>query len=155
MICDPAEAERRVEASSSRCAARTGPFTLTNTPYAWHWEATYPQPYGYTDDPQKPEQVNVSVAQNLRQSDGKVTNMSSGEARGRSFHDGRQDTAARRGELRPQLPGAMAARLRAQAAVRDGDRLERVDRRPLGRSPAGRWSSWTSSTRNSAATSSR
>ena len=39
---------------------------MVNTPYAWHWEATYPQPYGYTDDPKKPEQVNVSVAQNLR-----------------------------------------------------------------------------------------
>ena len=35
------------------------PFTLVNTPYAWHWEATYPQLYGYTDDPAKPEQVNV------------------------------------------------------------------------------------------------
>ncbi len=68
------------------------PFTLTNTPYAWHWEATYPQPYGYTDDPNRPEQVVVSVAQNLRAQDGKVTNMSSGEARGRSFHNGRQDT---------------------------------------------------------------
>jgi hypothetical protein len=62
-----------------------------NTPYAWHWEATYPQPYGYTDDPTKPEQVNVSVAQNLRASDGKVTNMSNGDARGRSFHDGAMD----------------------------------------------------------------
>jgi hypothetical protein len=70
------------------------PFTLTNTPYAWHWEATYPQPYGYTDDPNRPEQVVVSVAQNLRVQDGKVTNMSSGEARGRSFHNGRQDTNA-------------------------------------------------------------
>ena len=67
------------------------PFTLTNTPFAWHWETTYPQAYGYTEDPEKPEQVNVSVAQNLRAVDGKVTNMSSGEARGRGFHAGRQD----------------------------------------------------------------
>jgi len=43
---------------------------MINTPYAWHWEATYPQVYGYTDDPNQHEQVNVSVAQNLRQSDG-------------------------------------------------------------------------------------
>ena len=70
------------------------PFTLTNTPMAWHWQATYPQAYGYTDDPNQPEQVVVSVAQNLRAEDGKVTNMSSGEARGRSFHDGRQDPTA-------------------------------------------------------------
>lgn len=69
------------------------PFTLTNTLAAWHWEAAYPQPYGYVDDPAKPEQVNVSVAQNLRQRDGKVTNMSAGDARGRSFHDRIEDTA--------------------------------------------------------------
>ena len=41
------------------------PFTMTNTPDAWYWEATYPQPYGYVDDPGKQEQINVSVAQNL------------------------------------------------------------------------------------------
>ena len=64
---------------------------MVNTPYAWHWEATYPQVYGYTTDPKTPEQVNVSVAQNLRVGDGKVTNMSTGNARGRSFHDGAMD----------------------------------------------------------------
>ena len=63
-----------------------------NTPYAWHWEAAYPQVYGYTDDPDIPEQVNVSVAQNLKLSDGLPTNMSSGQAHGRSYHDGRIDT---------------------------------------------------------------
>ena len=45
-----------------------------------------------TEDPSRPEQMSVSVAQNLRASDGKVTNMSRGDARGRSFHDGHQDT---------------------------------------------------------------
>ena len=35
----------------------------------------------------------MSVAQNLRQADGLVTNMSNLDARGRSFHNGRQDTA--------------------------------------------------------------
>ena len=69
------------------------PFTLVNTPYAWHWEATYPQPYGYTVDPKKAEQVNVSVAQNLRGVDGRVTNMSASDARGRSFHDASRDTS--------------------------------------------------------------
>jgi hypothetical protein len=90
MICDPAEASPELTAFFTLRRAHW-PFTLTNTPYAWHWEATYPQAYGYTDDPEKPEQVNVSVAQNLRAKDGKVTNMSSGEARGRSFHQGRQN----------------------------------------------------------------
>jgi hypothetical protein len=92
LICDPAAASPDLRRFFTLRAAHW-PFTLTNTPYAWHWEATFPQPYGYTDDPQQPEQVNVSVAQNLRARDGKVTNMSAGDARGRSFHDGREDGA--------------------------------------------------------------
>ncbi|MHB1305667.1 MAG: glycoside hydrolase family 71/99 protein [Limisphaerales bacterium] len=90
LLCDPAEARPEWKDFFTLRRAHW-PFTLTNTPSAWHWEATFPQPYGYTDDPGRPEQVNVSVAQNLRQADGKVTNMSDGNARGRSFHDGRQD----------------------------------------------------------------
>jgi hypothetical protein len=92
MICDPKEASPELQQFFTLRRAHW-PFTLTNTPYAWHWEATYPQPYGYTDDPSKPEEVNVSVAQNLRQSDGQVTDMSTGDARGRSFHDGKLDKA--------------------------------------------------------------
>src|SRR5262249_21109871 len=93
MLCDPVRASPELRQFFTLRAAHW-PFTLTNTPLAWHWEATYPQPYGYVDDPQQPEQVNVSVAQNLRQADGKVTNMSFGDARGRSFHGGREETAA-------------------------------------------------------------
>lgn len=92
LICDPESASPELREFFTLRRAHW-PFTLTNTPYAWHWEATYPQPYGYTDDPEKPEQVTVSVAQNLRQTDGKVTNMSAGDARGRSFHDGAQDSS--------------------------------------------------------------
>ncbi len=92
LICDPQQASPELKAFFTLRRAHW-PFKLVNTPYAWHWEAAYPQPYGYTDDPHQPEQVNVSVAQNLRQSDGHVTNMSSGDARGRSFHDGRLDPA--------------------------------------------------------------
>ena len=92
MICDPAEADAELKKVFTLRGAHW-PFTLTNTPYAWHWEATYPQPYGFTDDPKKPEQVNVSVAQNLRADNGQVENMSSGDARGRSFHDGGQHIA--------------------------------------------------------------
>jgi hypothetical protein len=92
MICDPAEATAELNNFFTLRRAHW-PFTLTNTPYAWHWEATYPQPYGFTDNPQKAEQVNVSVAQNLRADNGQVENMSSGAARGRSFHDGKQNIA--------------------------------------------------------------
>ncbi|MCX7007679.1 MAG: hypothetical protein NTY53_10610 [Kiritimatiellaeota bacterium] len=92
LICDPKEADPELKAFFTLRTAHW-PFTLVNTKDAWHWEATYPQPYGFTTDPQKPEQVNVSVAQNLRASDGKVTNMSDGNARGRGFHDGKQDAS--------------------------------------------------------------
>jgi hypothetical protein len=92
MICDPVQADDELKSFFTLRAAHW-PFTLTNTPYAWHWEATYPQPYGYTDDPQKPEQLNVSVAQNLSAIDGRVVNMNSGIARGRSFHNGKQSIA--------------------------------------------------------------
>lgn len=92
MICDPAEANDDLRQFFTLRRAHW-PFTLTNTPMAWHWEAAYPQPYGYTEDPHIPEQVNVAVAQNLRQKDGKVTNMSAGDARGRSFHNGHEETA--------------------------------------------------------------
>ncbi len=92
LICDPTEANPELKKFFTLRGAHW-PFTLTNTPYAWHWEATYPQPYGYTDDPQKPEQVDVSVAQNLSVFDGTVANMNSGFARGRSFHDGKQNIA--------------------------------------------------------------
>ena len=90
LICDPQDASPELREFFTLRRAHW-PFTLTNTPFAWHWEATYPQPYGYTDDPAQPEQVTVAVAQNLRARDGKVTNMSAGDARGRSFHDGIED----------------------------------------------------------------
>lgn len=92
LICDPADASPEVRAFFTLRKAHW-PFELVNTANAWHWESTYPQVYGFTDDPETPEQVNVAVAQNLRRSDGKVTNMSDGEARGRSFHNGATDPA--------------------------------------------------------------
>jgi hypothetical protein len=92
LLCDPVEADAEVREFFTLRKAHW-PFTLVNTKDAWHWEATYPQPYGYTTDPTRAEQVNVSVAQNLRDKDGQVTNMSAGNARGRSFHDGKRDTS--------------------------------------------------------------
>lgn len=89
LICDPKEADDDLKAFFTLRRAHW-PFTMVNTPYAWHWEATYPQPYGYTTDPKAPEQVNVSVAQNLSAKNGEVSPMSSGQARGRSFHQGAQ-----------------------------------------------------------------
>lgn len=91
LIVDPAEASDTVRAFFTLRKAHW-PFEMVNTERAWHWEAAYPQPYGFTDDPAKPEQVNVSVAQNLRVEDGKVTDMSRGNARGRAFHNGAIDT---------------------------------------------------------------
>lgn len=90
LICDPAQATAELQEFFTLRRAHW-PFEMVNTDRAWHWEAAYPQPYGYVDNPQTPEQVNVSVAQNLRRSDGKVTNMSDGNARGRSFHHGQID----------------------------------------------------------------
>ncbi len=92
LLCDPTKASAEVKEFFTLRKAHW-PFEMINTKDAWHWEATYPQPYGYHDDPKKAEQVVVSVAQNMRQSDGKVTNMSDGNARGRSFHDGKQDAS--------------------------------------------------------------
>ncbi len=111
LICDPAEANAELRQFFTLRAAHW-PFTLTNTPNAWHWEATYPQPYGYTEDPSRPEQVNVSVAQNLNADNGRVENMSSGHARGRSYHDGKQNitpgTVDRGGNFQEQWRRALA-----------------------------------------------
>ncbi|NIA13855.1 MAG: hypothetical protein GWP08_07215 [Nitrospiraceae bacterium] len=90
LICDPEKVTPELREFFTLRRAHW-PFNLVNTKNAWHWETTYPQVYGYTDDPEIPEQVNVSIAQNLRRSDGAVTNMSNGDARGRSFHDGAFD----------------------------------------------------------------
>ncbi len=90
MICDPSQADDEVKAFFTLRGAHW-PFELVNTHNAWHWESTYPQVYSYDKDPQTPEQVNVAVAQNLRVDNGGVTNMSDGNARGRSFHDGKMD----------------------------------------------------------------
>jgi hypothetical protein len=90
LICDPAEASEEV-ADFFTLRKAHWPFTLVNTHNAWHWEATYPQVYSYDKDPSRPEQVNVSVGQNLHQKTGRVEMMSTGWARGRSFHGGRVD----------------------------------------------------------------
>lgn len=90
LICDPEEADDELKAFFTLRKAHW-PFELVNTHNAWHWEATYPQVYSYDTDPEKPEQVNVSVGQNLHQKDGRVEMMSTGHARGRSFHNGKMD----------------------------------------------------------------
>ena len=93
LIGDPAKISN--EQIKERLTLRRAhwPFEMVNTQDAWHWEAAYPQPYGWTISPDIPEQVNVSVAQNLHRSDAPegafVTDMSSGLARGRSFSDGK------------------------------------------------------------------
>ncbi len=64
LICDPAAASPRLREFFTLRKAHW-PFTMVNTERAWHWEATYPQPFGYDTDAARPEQVSVSVAQNL------------------------------------------------------------------------------------------
>ena len=81
MICDPKEASAEVKQFFTLRKAHW-PFELVNTHNEWHWESAYPQVYSYDTDPAKPEEVNVAMAQNLRDRDGKVTNMSEGNARG-------------------------------------------------------------------------
>ena len=87
MICDPAEADEELKAFFTFRKAHW-PFSLVDTHNEWHWETTYPQNYSYDTDPQQPEEVNVSVGQNLNWKTGGVEMMSTGNARGRSFHDG-------------------------------------------------------------------
>lgn len=87
MICDPADADEEIKEFFTLRKAHW-PFDLVDTHNEWHWEATYPQVYSYDKDPQKPEEVNVSVGQNLHWESGKVEMMSTGNARGRSFHEG-------------------------------------------------------------------
>ena len=84
MLCDPAKASPELQKFFTLRRAHW-PFTMVNTPNAWHWEAAYPQPYGYRTDPEKPEQVNVRSPRNLRANDGRVTNMSRLDARGREL----------------------------------------------------------------------
>lgn len=91
MLCDPAEASQEV-ANFFTLRKAHWPFDLINTHNAWHWEATYPQVYSYDQDASQPEEVNVSVGQNLHQDTGQVEMMSTGHARGRSYHNGHCDT---------------------------------------------------------------
>ena len=106
---------------------------MVNTDRAWHWEATFPQPFGYVDNLANVEQLTVSVAQNLRASDGRVTNMSRLDARGRSFHDGDQaidkDSVGRGANFQEQWDRA----LKLDPPVRARHRLERMDRGPVWR----------------------
>ena len=90
LLCDPAEASEEVSDFFTLRKAHW-PFELVNTHNAWHWEATHPQVYSYDRDSSRPEQINVSVGQNLHQKTGRVEMMSTGKARGRSFHNGHVD----------------------------------------------------------------
>jgi hypothetical protein len=91
LLCDESAASPTVKKFFTLRAAHW-PTDMQNPHLGWHWESTYPQPYGFTDDPSRPEQVNVAVAQNLAINGGGPVCMSSGNARGRSFHDGHEDT---------------------------------------------------------------
>jgi len=90
LVCDPAQVTNPEIQEKLTLRRAHWPTEMVNTEKAWHWEAAYPQPYGWSTDPNKAEQVNVSVAQNLsRMPDAHVADMSSGMARGRSFCNGK------------------------------------------------------------------
>ena len=90
LLCDPSQASPEVALFFTLRKAHW-PFELVDTHNAWHWEATYPQVYSYDTGPLQPEELSVSVGQNLHQADGRVEMMSTGKARGRSFHNGKVD----------------------------------------------------------------
>ena len=91
MICDPDEADDSLKENFTLRKAHW-PFDLYDTHNEWHWEAAFPQVFSYDNDPAKPEEVNVSVGQNLSADpDAHVTLMNQGDARGRHFHDGALD----------------------------------------------------------------
>jgi len=76
-----------------RTAFWPGTPPYSNTAYAWHWLGVHPQAYGFTDNPGAPEQINVSPAQNMHWETGAVELMWTGKARGRGFHQGKQDAS--------------------------------------------------------------
>ena len=57
-----------------REAAWPGKPPYKNTPFAWHWQSVYPQTYGFTEDPNVAEQMNVSPAQNAHWQTGALKN---------------------------------------------------------------------------------
>jgi len=92
MLCNPDAASPEVRKYFTlRTAFWPGTPPYKNTPYAWHWLGVHPQAYGFTTDPKVAEQINVSPAQNMHWQTGAVELMHTGKARGRGFHNGRQD----------------------------------------------------------------
>ena len=65
LICDPKEATSRGASSSSRCAGRIGRSRWRTRQTPGIGRPLIRSLTAYTDDPQRPEQVNVSVAQNF------------------------------------------------------------------------------------------
>jgi hypothetical protein len=93
MLCNPDAAPPEVKESFTlRTAFWPGSPPYQNTPYAWHWLGVHPQPYGFTNDPNAAEQINVSPAQNMHWQTGATELMHTGKARGRGFHNGTQDS---------------------------------------------------------------
>ena len=85
LVADPSQIKNQEILNHLTFRKAHWPTKMVNTQNAWHWEAAYPQPYSWNMDPKIPEQINVSVAQNLNRTTALVENMSSGLARGRSF----------------------------------------------------------------------
>ena len=92
MLCNPDAAPAEVkEYFTLRTAFWPGAPPYKNTPNAWHWLGVHPQVYGFTQDPKVAEQINVSPSQNMHWKTGALEMMWTGQARGRGFHEGKQD----------------------------------------------------------------
>ena len=94
LLCNPSTLTNELRKYFTlRTAFWPGTPPYSNTPYAWHWLGVHPQAYGFTDNPDAPEQINVSPAQNMHWETGALELMWTGKARGRGFHQGKQDAS--------------------------------------------------------------
>ena len=94
MLCNPNDARPAVrEFFTLRTTFWPGTPPYPNTPNAWHWLGVHPQAYSFTSDTNVAEQINVSPAQNMHWQTGATELMHTGNARGRGFSEGKQDTS--------------------------------------------------------------
>jgi len=92
LLCDPAASSPAVrEYFTLRTTFWPGSPPYKNTKNAWHWLGVYPQAYSYTDDPDVAEQIAVTPSQNMHWQTGATELSWTGKARGRGFHNGKQD----------------------------------------------------------------
>ncbi len=65
LVCNPEEVDDTLRDKFTFRRTRWQYEGMANMQKAWTWIATYPQPYSWVKDKNIPEQINVSVAQNM------------------------------------------------------------------------------------------